>query len=69
MEPFRCLARFTVARDAGFFILAAATLMVAYSFNLHLAFVIAANVALLFSISLMVRASRMDEERVTSTEA
>jgi hypothetical protein len=69
MEPFRRLAQFTVARDASFFALAGSTLMVGFSFQLPLALVIGANVALLFSLCLILRASLMSEERVTRTEA
>jgi hypothetical protein len=70
MEPFRRLAFFTVARDAGFVTLAGATLMVGFSFEPSLAFLIGANVALTFCLGLTFRAWRLerDEARITRTE-
>lgn len=55
MNPFARFAFFTIARDASFVTLAAATLMVAFSFEPPLAFKIGATVALIFSIGLVVR--------------
>jgi hypothetical protein len=69
MDPFRRLAFFILARDTGFIALAAATLMVGFSFMPWLAFGIGANVALLYAIVLMVRARRLTDERITRVEA
>lgn len=69
MEPFRRLAFFTVARDAGYVALAAATLMVAFSFAPRLAFGIGAATSLIFSVGLIERAARLSDERITRTEA
>lgn len=70
MEPFRRLAFFTVARDAAFVALAAATLMLGFSFAPALAFLIGANVALMFCLGLTFRALRLDRDadRVTRAE-
>jgi hypothetical protein len=68
MDPFRQLALFTVARDAAFVALAAATLMLAFSFYPALAFCIGASVALLFSLGLLLRVERLTEERIVRTE-
>jgi hypothetical protein len=69
MEPFRKLALFTVARDAAFVALAASMWMVGFSFDPALALGIGANVTLLFSLVLIVRALRLNEERIIKVEA
>jgi hypothetical protein len=69
MIPFRRFAFFTVARDAGFVTLAAATLMLAFSFEPPLAFKIGATVALVFSIGLLLRSYLLTEERFLNSEA
>jgi hypothetical protein len=63
MIPCRRYAFFTLARDAGFFSLAAITLMVAYSFAPALAFEIGATVALIFTILMLVRSYLLTTER------
>lgn len=68
MESFSRYALFTVARDAGFFALAAATLMLGFSFDPPLAFDIGAHVALTFAIVLLIRAFRIDEDRIIRSE-
>ena len=69
MIPFRRIAFYTVARDASFVTLAAATLMVAFSFAPPLAFKIGATVALMFSIGLLIRRYFLTEERFLRSEA
>ena len=69
MIPFRRVAFFTVARDASFVALAAATLMVAFSFAPPLAFKIGATVALIFSVGLLIRRYFLTEERFLRSEA
>jgi hypothetical protein len=68
MDPFRRFAFFTLARDTGYVGLAAATLMLAFSFYPALAFCIGASVALLFSLGLLLRVGRLTEERLVRTE-
>ena len=68
MNPFARFAFFTIARDASFVTLAAATLMVAFSFEPPLAFKIGATVALIFSIGLVVRSYFLTEERLLRSE-
>lgn len=69
MIPFRRFAFYTVARDAAFVALAAATMMVGASFEPPLAFKIGATVALIFSIGLLIRAYLLTEERFLRSEA
>jgi hypothetical protein len=69
MIPFRRFAFFTMARDAAFVSLAAATMMVGFSFEPSLAFKIGATVALIFSIGLLIRAYLLTEERFLRSEA
>ena len=69
MIPFRRFAFFTVARDASFVALAAATLMLAFSFEPALAFKIGATVALIFSLLLLARSYFLTEERFLRSEA
>ncbi len=69
MIPFRRFAFFTIARDASFVTLAAALLMVAFSFEPPLAFKIGATVALIFSIGLLIRSYLLTEERFLKSEA
>jgi hypothetical protein len=68
MTPFARFAFFAVARDASFVTLAAATLMVAFSFEPPLAFKIGATVALIFSIGLIIRSYFLTEERLLRSE-
>jgi hypothetical protein len=67
--PFTRFAFFTVARDASFVTLAAATMMLASSFEPVLAFKIGATVALIFSIGLLIRSYLLTEERFLRSEA
>jgi hypothetical protein len=57
-----------LARDATFTGLAAATLMLAFSFAPALALTIGANIALLFTIALLLRAACLSEDRIERTE-
>lgn len=68
MIPCERYAFFTLARDAGFFSLAAVTLMIAFSFEPPLAFEIGASVALIFSIILLLRSSLLTQERFLRSE-
>jgi len=68
MTPFARFAFFAVARDASFVTLAAATLMVAFSFEPPLAFKIGTTVALIFSIGLIIRSYFLTEERLLRSE-
>jgi hypothetical protein len=69
MGAFHRFALATIARDATFVALAAATLMVAFSFAPALALSIGANIALLFSLGLVLRAACLKEDRIERTEA
>lgn len=69
MIPCARFAFFTLARDACFVALAAATLMVGFSFAPPLAFKIGATVALIFAIVLLVRSYFLTEERFLRSEA
>jgi hypothetical protein len=68
MESFNRYAFFTLTRDAAFFALAAATLMVGFSFDPPLAFDIGAHVALTFALILLIRAVWIDENRIIRSE-
>ena len=69
MGAFRRFAVFTVARDAAVVALAAATLMLAFSFAPALALSIGAHAALFFAIGLLLRAACLSEHRMERTEA
>ena len=69
MGVFHRFAVFTVARDTAFVALAAATLMLAFSFAPALAFSIGAHIALIFAIVLLLRAACLSEARMERTEA
>jgi hypothetical protein len=69
MEAFRRFAMFTVARDAGFVVLAAVTLMIGFSYTPAYALMAGASIALFFSVGLLLRAGRLDERRIVRTEA
>ncbi len=68
MHPCERYARFTLLRDAGFFAVAAVTLMLGFSFEPALALDIGASVALLFAIVQLLRASRLTEDRFRHCE-
>lgn len=63
MDPVERYARFTLLRDAGFFAVAAVTLMVGFSFEPALALDLGASVALIFAIVQLLRVARLTEER------
>lgn len=67
--PSTRFALFTLARDSAFVMLAAATLMVGFSFDPSLAFKIGATVALIFSLGLLIWAYFLTEERFLRSEA
>lgn len=68
MHPCEHYTRFTLLRDAGFFAVAAVTLMIGFSFEPALALDIGASVALLFAVVQVFRASRLTEERFRRCE-
>ena len=68
MNPFTRFAFFTVARDAGYVVLAGATLMVGFSFEPALALELGATVALIFSVGLLARAYFLTDERLERSE-
>ena len=69
MEAFHRFANATIARDASFVAVGAATLMVGFSFAPALALGIGANIALVFAIALLLRAACLSEDRIDRTEA
>jgi hypothetical protein len=68
MDPFRRFAAFTLARDASCVAFTAAMLMLAFSFAPAVAFGIGANLALIFSIVLGLRALFLTDQRLLQTE-
>ena len=62
MGAFRRFAFAAAARDAGFVALAAATLMLAFSFAPALSLSIGANIALVFAVCMMLRAACLRDE-------
>jgi hypothetical protein len=68
MEPFRREAHFGLVRDTGFVALAAAIMMIAFRYQLELAFCIGASVALLFSIILVFKVDGLTEEALQRSE-
>lgn len=69
MDAFRHFALFTVVRDAAFVALAAATLMVAFSFELAAALAIGASVEFCFALILLLRFVRLSDDGIVRTEA
>jgi hypothetical protein len=69
MIPFARFAYFTVARDASFVTLAAALLMLAFSFEPVWSFEIGASIALIFSLGLLIRVCFLTERRFLRCEA
>lgn len=67
--PSTRFAFFTLARDSAFVTLAAATLMVGFSFEPSLALKIGATTALIFSLGLLIRVYFLTEERFLRSEA
>jgi hypothetical protein len=68
MGAFHHFAVATTARDSAFVALAAATLMLAFSFAPALAFVIGAHIALTFAICLVLRAACLSDDGIERTE-
>lgn len=69
MIRFARFAYYTLFRDAGFFGLIAALLMLAFSFSLPAAFDAAGVTMLAFAIVLLVRATFLTEQRFERSEA
>ena len=69
MGAFRCFAFAAAARDAGFVALAAATLMLAFSFAPALSLSIGANIALGFAVGMVLRAACLSDDGIERTEA
>jgi Ca2+/Na+ antiporter len=69
MIRFARFAYFTLFRDAGFFGLAAALLMMAFSFSLPIAFDAGGTMMLLFAILLLLRVALLTEQRFQRSEA
>jgi hypothetical protein len=69
MGAFRRLAFAAAARDAAVVALAAATLMVGFSFAPALSLSIGANIALVFAIGMMLRAACLSDKGMERTEA
>ena len=69
MRPFRENAFYLLAWRAFLVALITLVLMITRSFELAAAFLIGANVALLFSLGLMVWSEWLSEERIVWTEA
>ncbi len=68
MDSFGRIAFFTIARDASCSAIAAAILMVAYSFDPPLAFFLGASVALFFTGVMLVRFVLLSEDRIVASE-
>jgi hypothetical protein len=68
MGAFRRFAFAAAARDAGFVALAAATLMLAFSFAPALSLSIGANIALAFAIFMILRAVCLHSDGIERTE-
>ena len=68
MNPFARFACFTVARDAGFVMLAGGLVMICVSMQPVLALKIGATIALIFSVGLVARAHFLTEERLERSE-
>ena len=69
MQPFSEKAFYLLVWRAILATLIAVVLMVTRSFELAAAFLIGANVALLFSVGLIAWKSQLDAERIVRTEA
>lgn len=68
MSPFARFAYFTLVRDTSFVALATAVLMLAFSFDLRIAFDVGATVLLIYSIWLLLRAFVLTESRFARSE-
>lgn len=69
MGAFRRLAFAVAARDATFVVIAAAALMVAFSYAPALSLSIGANIALVFAVAMVLRAACLKDEVIDRTEA
>ena len=69
MHPFSEKAFYLLVWRAILATLIAVVLMVTRSFELAAAFLIGANIALLFSVGLIARKSQLDEHHIVRTEA
>jgi hypothetical protein len=69
MEPFEEKAFYLLVWRALLAALIALVLMATCSYRISAAFIIAANVALIFSLGLIVWARQLSDERIASTEA
>jgi hypothetical protein len=69
MEPFEEKAFYLLVWRAFLAALIALVLMATCSYRISAAFIIAANVALIFSLGLIVWVRRLTDERIVSTEA
>ena len=68
MIVFARFAYFTLVRDTAFVSLAALLLMLAFSFELPVAFDVGATVALLFAVGLLAKVIFLTEHRFTRSE-
>ena len=69
MHPFSEIALYLLVWRAFLVALIAVVLMVTRGFELGVAFLIGANVALLFSVGLIAWKSQLDEKQIVRTEA
>src|SRR5262245_64193036 len=69
MEPFEEKAFYLLVWRAFLAALITLVLIVTQGYQVSAAFIIAANVALIFSLGLIVWARRLTDERIVSTEA
>ncbi len=69
MEPFQEKAFYLLVSRAILATLIALVLMVTRSYRLAIAFFIGANVALLFSLGLIVWSQQLTDDRIVATEA
>lgn len=68
MDAFRRAAFEAICRDAAFVTLATLLLMIGFSFHLPLALLIGGNVAILFALAALFRATRLTGERIAHSE-
>ena len=69
MIHFARFAYFTLVRDAGFITLAAALLILAFSFEPPMAFDVSATIAQVFALGLLIRVCFLTEQRFSRSEA
>lgn len=68
MDRFAQCAFVSIACDAAFSLIAAATLMFAFSFNAALALKIGGGVALIFALRLILRLAQLQKKGICQTE-